>query len=211
MKRPLFPLQMGQLLLRWPLARVLPYILLSGGFIGFASAAILSYDKLQILKNPHFISSCNLNPVLSCGSVMTSRQADLFGFPNSWIGLVGFGLVIGVGMALLAGGQFKRWFWLIFKLGLDLAMVFAYWLLLQSIFVIGALCPFCLSVDIVLTVIFWYATLHLITTKVLPVPRPLQPVVGFSQRYHLELLISWFVVIIALVLHHFWYYYGQFL
>src|SRR5258708_21690663 len=108
------------------LEKALPYILIIGGIIGFYCAFVLSLDKIKILENPHFIPSCNLNPVLSCGSVMQSKQANAFGFPNPFIGLGTFPAVIVVGGAMLAGAQMKRWFWLILEAGLVFGLAFAY-------------------------------------------------------------------------------------
>jgi hypothetical protein len=142
---------------------------------------------------------------------MTSRQADFFGFPNSWIGLFGFGLVVVVGFGLLAAAQFKRWFWVLFEVGLSLAIIFAYWLLFQSIYVVKALCPFCLTVDVVLTIMFWYISLWIVGVTYNQLPKPLQALAANTRHYHLEILVTWFLVIFALILQHFWYYYGQFI
>jgi hypothetical protein len=87
-------------------------------------------------------------------------------------------------------------------------MIFAYWLLWQSVYRIGALCPYCLSVDLVLTVAFWYTTLFNLHEGHLRAPAALAKFVGFISRHHLDILILWFIIIIALILKHFWYYYG---
>src|SRR5581483_6718301 len=66
------------------LAPAMPYILIVGGIIGTICSFILSNDTIDSLKNPHFVPSCNINPVLSCGSVMHSAQGAAFGFPNPY-------------------------------------------------------------------------------------------------------------------------------
>jgi uncharacterized membrane protein len=190
------------------LNQILPYLLIVCSTIALVCSFILAQDELEIAKNPGFNPSCNLNPVLSCGSVIRTHQAALFGFPNPWLGLVAFGVFLTVGVTMLAGGQLKRWFWLGMEAGLGLAMVFAYWLLLQSVFVIGALCPFCLVVDVALTTIFWYTTLYILTNNQPALPSQLQRVVSFTRKHHAEILITWFLLLVALILQHFWYYYG---
>ena len=75
------------------LAPIMPFILIVGGIIGLICSFIVSLDKLELLRNPHFVPNCNLNPVLSCGSVMSSPQGSAFGFPNPWIGLAGFAVM----------------------------------------------------------------------------------------------------------------------
>ena len=188
-----------------------PYILIVCSIVALVCSFILSQDELALAKNPNFVPSCNLNPVLSCGDVIRTHQAALFGFPNPWIGLAAFSVFLTVGVAMLAGGQFKRWFWISMGAGMGVAMIFAYWLLLQSVFVIQALCPFCLIVDVVLTAMFWYTTLYIIEQKYLTVPARLRGVSAFARLHHLEILTTWYLLCVVLVLQHFWYYYGQFL
>ncbi len=187
----------------------MPYILIVGGLVGLISSFVLTYDKLEFLKNPNFVPNCDLNPVLSCGSVMVSKQGDAFGFPNPWIGLAGFSVIITIGMAILAGAKFKRWFWLGLQIGLALGLIFAGWLLYESIYNINALCPYCLAVDVALITMFWYNTLYLLETKLLVLPKSWTKSATFARRHHLDILIGTFVAIIAIILNHFWYYYGS--
>ena len=84
--------------------------------------------------------------MLSCGSVMTSPQASVFGFPNPVIGVVGFTVVLTTGVAILAGARLARWYWAGLQVGATAASVFVHWLVFQSLYRIGALCPDCLVV-----------------------------------------------------------------
>lgn len=191
------------------LAKVLPYILIVSGVVGLICSFIVTMDKLELLKNPKFIPSCDLNPIIACGGVMKSAQAQAFGFPNPWIGLAGFSVLVTIGVALLAGAKFKKWFWAGLEIGLLLGIAFAYWLLYESIFAIQALCPYCLTVDVVLTTVFWYVTLYNFQDGELPVPRQLIGVVNFARKHHLDILILWFVIVFLVILKHFWYYYSK--
>lgn len=190
------------------LAQSMPWLLIASGVVGMIASFVLTWDKLEFLKNPGFVPNCDLNPVLSCGSVMVSDQANAFGFPNPWIGLAGFSILITIGMAMLAGATFKRWFWIGLEIGLALGLVFALWLLYESIYSINALCPYCLAVDVALITVLWYTTLHLIETKVLVLPKSWKNGVAFVRRHHFDILIAIFAIIIAVILNHFWYYYG---
>ena len=62
--------------------------------------------------------------------------------------------MITIALASLAGVVFPRWFmnaaWVVYTAGL----VFAYWLLYQAYFNIGALCPWCLLVTVTTTMVF---------------------------------------------------------
>ncbi len=74
------------------------------------AAWVITLDKFKLLeakvKGETFVPGCSLNPVVSCGSVMESDQASVFGFPNPMLGLVTYGIVVCVGMSLLARARF---------------------------------------------------------------------------------------------------------
>jgi uncharacterized membrane protein len=193
------------------LERVIPWMLVVGGVIGLICSFIISLDKVKLLENPNFKPSCDLNPIVSCGSVMASKQGSAFGFPNPWIGLVTFGVLITVGMAIFAGAKFKRWFWLGLEAGIALSLIFAYWLLYESVYRIHALCPYCLTVDVVVITLFWYVSLYNIAEGNFSLPKRLIGVSDFARKHHLDILFLWFIVTTAVILKHFWYYYGKFL
>lgn len=193
------------------LTKAIPYLLIVGGVIGLICSFIITQDKLNLAENPHFVPSCNLNPVISCGSVMSSKQGSLFGFPNPWIGLAAFAVLVTVGAGILAGAKFKRWFWLGLEAGIVLGTAFAYWLLFESVYRIKALCPYCLTVDVVVITLIWYVTLYNIQEGHIVLPSRLIGAGDFARRHHLDILLVWFIILIAVILQHFWYYYGQYL
>lgn len=191
------------------LEKALRIILIVGGIIGVFASLMITIEKFDLLQNPSASFICDLNPVISCGSVMESKQANAFGFMNTYIGLLGFPVLVTIGVAMLAGARFRRWFWLAMVGGLGLGILFAYWLLFESIYRINALCPYCLSVDVALTTIFWYVLLYVLGKGYLRLGRKTQHVATFARKHHLDVLIGWFVIVIAIILQHFWYYYGQ--
>lgn len=91
--------------------RMLAVVLTVGGAIGFLAAFTLAVEKIALLKDPSYSPSCSINPVLSCGSVMTTSQAEVFGFANPLLGIAGFAVVTAVGVVLLTGAVLPRWFW----------------------------------------------------------------------------------------------------
>lgn len=192
------------------LPKVLPYLLLIGGVIGYICAFVIMFDEVKILQNPHYIPSCNLNPVISCGSVVQSKQGNVFGFPNPFIGLGVYPAIAVVGAAMLAGARFKRWFWLALETGLAAGLAFAYWLLFESVYRIHALCPYCLTTDVVTVILFWYVSLYVIDQKYIRLPKGLpQKAYAWIRQHQLDILVLWFLVLIAVILNHFWYYYGK--
>lgn len=95
-------------------SRAFAVLLVLTGAAGLLASWVITLDKFKLLEDPGFTPGCSLNPVVSCGSVMTSDQASAFGFPNPMLGLVAYGVVVCVGASLLAGAAFPRWYWLTF-------------------------------------------------------------------------------------------------
>ena len=134
------------------------WILVVGGIIGIFASIELIIQKIAVLSNPDFVPNCDINPVLSCGSVISTEQASLFGFPNPVLGVIGFTIVIMFGALLFAGIELPRSMWLGLNAGALAGMVFVIWLVSQSLYVIGALCPWCMVVWAVTIPIFWQVT-----------------------------------------------------
>ena len=82
---------------------------------------------------------------------MLSRQAEVFGFPNSLIGVATFAMMLVIAVSLFFGVRFPKLFWRLVLAGTALAVIFCHWLAFQTTFIIGALCPYCM--------VAWFATL----------------------------------------------------
>jgi uncharacterized membrane protein len=137
----------------------LAIVLIAAGLVGWYAAFSLVLDKIAILKNPKADLDCNFSILVQCGKNLESWQGSLLGFPNPLIGLGGFVAPIAVGVALLAGATFARWFWIAFNVGVAVALGFCIWLMYQSIFMLGTLCPWCMVVWSITIPLFWTLTL----------------------------------------------------
>jgi uncharacterized membrane protein len=122
--------------------------------LSLLASFVLSYDAIKLAADPTASLSCNINAVISCGTVGASWQAHLFGFPNAFLGMVAEPVVITIAVASLGGTRFPRWFMLSAQIVYTLGVIFAYWLFYQSMFVIGALCPWCLLVTVSTTLVW---------------------------------------------------------
>src|SRR4029450_189110 len=122
--------------------------------LSLLASLVLSIDAIRIAENPNVALSCNVNAVISCGTVATSWQASLLGFPNAFLGLIAEPVVITIAVASLGGVRFPRWFMVSAQVVYTIGVAFAYWLLYQSMFNIGALCPWCLLVTVCTTLCF---------------------------------------------------------
>lgn len=190
---------------------VIGYILFILGLIGFAASMTLSIEKVELIKNPNFSPICNISPLISCGSVMNTSQAEAFGFMNSFLGIAGFAAITTIGVAILAGATFKRWFWLGLQAGTVFGVGFISWLYYQSVFVIGALCPFCMVVWCMTIPIFWYVTLYNIRQKNIVLQGFWLKLSDFAQKHHGDILLAWFAIGIVIILIRFWYYWSTLL
>jgi|FLOH01.1.fsa_nt_gi uncharacterized membrane protein len=135
-----------------------PWLLLFSGIIGLFAAFTLTQDKISILEDPNFVPSCSINPVLSCGSVIVTEQASIFGFPNPIIGLITYSVVITLAVLLLSRVVLPSWIWLGLNLGSLGGIAFVIWLVFQSLYVIDALCPYCMVAWVGTILIFWIST-----------------------------------------------------
>lgn len=182
--------------------RLVAWVLAAGGVVGLLAALTLTIEKINMLTDPGYRPTCSINPILSCGSVMTSPQASAFGFPNPLIGIVGFTVVTTLGVLLLAGLRLPRWCWLGLHAGATFGVVFVHWLIFQSLYRIGVLCPYCMVVWVVTIAVFWYTTLHNVHHGHVPAPRG----AGRLVQLHTAGLTVWYLVVVALIGHRFWYY-----
>lgn len=190
------------------LARVTAWVLAIGGGVGLLAAATLTVEKINLLSDADYVPTCSINPILSCGSVMTTPQAAAFGVPNPLLGIAGFAVVTTIGVVLLAGVRLPRWFWFGLQAGATFGVVFVHWLIYQSLYVISALCPYCMVVWVVTIAIFLYTTLH--NLRRIPPSSPLTRLAGIAG-YHSVVLVAWYAVILAAILHRFWDYWSTLL
>ncbi|MBK1783900.1 vitamin K epoxide reductase family protein [Prauserella cavernicola] len=188
--------------------RVTAWVLTVGGLVGTLAAAALLIEKINSLADPAYVASCSINPVLSCGSAMSTPQAEAFGFPNPVIGVVAFPVVATFGVVLLTGARLPRWCWLGLQAGAVFGIVFVHWLFAQSVYAIGALCPYCLVVWAVMLPVFWYTTVHNLAAGHLRLPSALRPLGRWPVRYHGVVLTTWYLVVIVLIGQAFWWYWS---
>lgn len=182
--------------------RGIAWLLTICGAIGLLAAADLTIERAKLLADPSYRPSCSLNPVLSCGSVILQPQAQVFGFANSLLGIAGFAVVTTIGVGILARAQYARWFWIGLNVGALAGLVFVHWLAVQSLYVIGALCPYCMVVWVVTMTVFVAVTLSNIRTGVFssdPSRRPGRPRVWLG----IAIIVVWIAIVSALIIIRF--------
>lgn len=177
-------------------------LMLAFGIIGLAVSFILSIEKIHVLENPQASLSCSFNAVLDCSKVMQTWQSHVFGFPNMFIGLMAFPVVITVATIMLAGApRLPRWFWRTAHVGYGLGLAFAYWLFFNSLYDIQVLCPWCLVITFTTTILFELMTRYALRHNIWDVrPSVNARIQAFLDKDFDKLMVaSWIVILIALV------------
>ncbi len=172
------------------------------GLLGGSAAFALTVDKLRLAQDPSFVPSCNLNPVINCGNVMSTDQASAFGFPNSIIGVGAFAVLATIGVGLLAGARFRPWFWAGLQVGALFGVGFVHWLAYESMFRIGSLCPWCMVVWTVMLPTFLSVTSYTLATGQFGAG----PVGAgrWLRRHYAEVLLVWYLMFIGVAGVQFW-------
>ena len=186
-------------------------LLVVGGVLGFVAAFTLTVERIQLLLDPSYVPSCSINPVLSCGSVMVTEQARVFGFPNPLIGIAAFAVSLTLGLLLVSGTRLPRWVERGYLLGITLGMVFVGWLVAQSLYSIHALCPYCMVVWAVVVPTFWTSLAYALDRGLLPVPRVLRGPARAVVEYRLLLVVLTFAAVVAMAGVQFWSYWSTLL
>jgi uncharacterized membrane protein len=179
---------------------------LIAGVIGLVASTVLTVDKIKLLLNPSYVPSCNINPIVSCGSVMRTPQASVLGFPNSLIGIAAFTVITVTGVLAIAKVALPRWYWIGIAAGTLGGAVFVHWLIFQSLYRIGALCPYCMVV--------WVATVSLLVVVSAVALRPLGEagvVARELYRWRWSIATLWFTAVFLLILARFWDYWSTLL
>lgn len=157
------------------------------GAIGLLAAFALTLEKFHLLQNPGSVPSCDFSLLVQCGANLNSPQGSIFGFPNPVIGLMAWPVVITIGVALIGGSRFPRWFWLGLNLGVAGALAFVIWLIGTSIFALATLCPWCMVTWSVVIPLFWVVTFDNLRTGRLPL--------GSAMRRFAASAYSWIPLI----------------
>ena len=171
------------------------------GIIGLITSFVLSIEEFHLLKNPDAVLSCSLNLVLNCSEVMKTWQASVFGFPNMFIGLMAFPVVITTAVVALLGAQLPRWFWLTATICFGLGLVFAYWLFFNSVYVIQVLCPWCLVITATTTILFETIMRYSLRENIFNFKKKANASIQkfLDQDYDKLLTASWMVLLVVLV------------
>lgn len=183
--------------------RLTGLVLLIGGLVGWIAALELQVGKEFLLANPGGTLSCDVNPFISCGSVMMTWQSSALGIPNMAIGLGGFAIMGVLGALMASGAVLPTWIRWARLGGMTFAFGYVHFLAISAIFLIRALCPWCMVVWTVTAPMFFATLARTIESGDLRLPTPLAKVL----RHWVVATLLWYllvIVVIALVFRQQW-------
>jgi uncharacterized membrane protein len=180
--------------------------LLIGAIIGIFAALGSSIELYHSLKDPGYKATCSINPVINCGSVMNSPEGAVLGFPNSYLGLLGFAGILGVLAAIYFGVKLPSRFWRLFKYGALANFIFVLWLMHQSIFDIKTLCLYCIATWVASPLVALYALLQYSRSTKFKKGSTRAKLAAFLDAHHIDIIVGWYVAVLLLVIYKFWYY-----
>ena len=176
------------------------FIMLIGSGLGLLASFVLSIESLELAKNSHAVLSCDFSSALSCSAVANHWSAAILGFPNSFIGVMTLPVMVTIAVALLAGAKFPKWFMQAAQVGAIIGMIFAIWMFYMSYVEIGVLCPWCLTLDVGMLLIFGGMTRYNILTGVIAGKK----LKKFAQNdYDIVLLVTIIALAVVMILTKF--------
>lgn len=167
------------------------------GLVGFAAALALSIEKVLKLADPDRVASCSINIFLDCAAAMGSWQGALLGFPNPFIGVAAFPVVVTTGVVLLTGARLPRWYWLSLAGGVVAALGLVLFLVHTSVSVLGKLCPYCMVVWVAVIPLFVHVVTYVVQERFVAVPERLRSVLVANRSI---VIVALYVLVIAWVL-----------
>lgn len=172
--------------------------MLVGSVLSLVASFVLSTEAVELARNPNADLPCSINVVLNCATVNNHPTGAMFGFPNSFLGMMAEPVVITVAIAGLSGVVFGRRFMFAAQIGYTLGFIFALVLFYISFAIIQALCPWCLLVTLT-TILVWFAiTRYNIRENNLYLPKKLQKTLHNWIEKDYDKLVMW-GLIVALV------------
>lgn len=174
--------------------------MLIGALCSLIAAFNISIEALQLAANPSADLVCNINSVVNCATVALTSFSTVFGFPNSFLGLMVEPIVITVAIAGLAGTKFPKLFMAVAQFFYTLGFIFAYYLFFCGLTVVHAVCPWCLIVTLATTFVFFAMTRYNIRENNLFLSKKVSKAANKFIDKSYDKLILWSLVVFDVVI-----------
>ena len=164
--------------------------------ISLWASLTLTADKISLLRaeidGTAATLGCDLSAFVSCSSVVSSDQAEAFGFPNTFIGVVAFSALLALGVVMATGLVLPRWMWAGLQVGVLFGIGFVTWLQYEAIFEIGKLCPWCMVVWAMMIPMFVVVTARFTGSR-------------FLKNWTVLISALWIIAVVAVI----WFKFGE--
>lgn len=179
-------------------------VMLAASGLALIVSFVLSAETLQMAREPGKLLSCDVNAVLSCSAVADSWQSEIVKFaglsyPNAFFGIAAESVFCTIAVIGLARMRMARWFATCTWFGALAALAYSYWLTSQSLFVINALCPWCLVLMFATTIQFMAVSHATVTVQHLP-SKARRLLTCYRLNIDLMVDVVWVVALITLIL-----------
>ena len=150
--------------------RTLGWIFVIFGGIAFLAAGRLTIDDWKLAEDPSYVPSCSINVFVTCTAAMQSWQGKLYGFPNPFIGIAAFAIIVTTGVIMLTGYRPPRWYRLTLLAATTVGLGHVFFFVWTTIYRLGKICPYCSVVWLCMIPIFWYQLVHAVQDRAIPLP-----------------------------------------
>jgi len=174
-------------------------VLLTLGLIGFWASLSLTVDYYRLLENPSYELACDINPIVSCGSVMESQYAKVFGVPLSLGGVIAFGSLMLFSLGAFFGIKYKPWIWRAAQLAVIAGLLIAHYLFFVSVTILGSICPWCFTVWMSTLGVAWIITWFNSKNGNIAMPKTEK----WLAKNHAALFVWWLAVLLIIILIQF--------
>lgn len=180
-------------------------VMLFFSVVALITSLILSAETLALARAPKKLLSCDFNTVVSCSRVSQAWQAEIvkFGelsFPNAFFGIAAESVFVTLAVIGMIRVCAPRWFAICTWIGGLCALAYSYWLFSQSMFVIHALCPWCIVLMLSTTMQFMSLTHASVSSQKLLVKRFTWVESYYRLRYDLLVDVLWIAALVTLIL-----------
>lgn len=168
---------------------------------GFISSFVLTLERIYLLENPGAKLSCSINTTFNCATVMNSWQSEVLGFPNPLLGISGYTITGVIAVFYLLQKKVNKFFGYAGFYGSLAAVIFSYWLLYHSMYVINSLCPYCLVSCVSATMIFYAFLIYALQNNYLKFGENLNNNINIliNKGWYITPISIWIMLMVVLI------------
>lgn len=167
--------------------------------VGLLASFTLLHETLEVAKSPTYEPSCNINPLISCSSVMSRPESEVLGLPFAAFGVAAFSALLTFAVLLAAGSKFAPWVWkaaLLASLGGMAAII---WMIVLSLVSFGTICPWCFVTWLTTIGIFWTLVSYVGAARPIKLPKSCDASAKLWVKFAPMILAAMFVALLFII------------